>query len=302
MSTPAPPAITTASFRGEPFPSHVAEQVLNMLIGGSPFSNSVSRFPTMRSTVAFPVASPDRPGWVPEMADIPIANLNPDADIVAVAKLATIVLMSNESIHDSSINLTGEVETLLRDSASAELDRGVLYGTNSPEPRGVVAAAQPAAGPDLAAALTAAIGSVGDAGGEVTHIAARPSVLADARNLRDNEGVQLYPSGIGPAFGVTEVGVPELSAGDILAYDSSRIWLINRNDFTVDVSQDFAFRQDAAAIRIRGRFAVAAPVISKSLRRLDIGGNGSNGNGSNGVAGIQAAPAKASTVRTSKNV
>jgi hypothetical protein len=44
-------------------------------------------------------------------------------------------------------------------------------------------------------------------------------------DLRDAAGVQLYPQGIGAAFGVEETGVPELDAGDILAYDATRLWL-----------------------------------------------------------------------------
>ena len=150
------------------------------------------------------------------MDPIPVVGLGDDADIVATCKLASIVLMSNESAADASVNLTQEFGDLLRDSASAELDRGVLYGSDDPEPRGLVAAALPAAGDDLGAAVTAAIGSIGDSGGVATHLAARPSVLADARNERDSTGQMMYPNGLGAALGLAEVGVPELAAADIL--------------------------------------------------------------------------------------
>ena len=65
----------------------------------------------------------------------------------------------------------------------------------------MVAAAPAANGADLAAALTAAIGSIGDAGGVASHLCARPSVLADQRNVRDDNGQRLYPEGLGTAFG-----------------------------------------------------------------------------------------------------
>ena len=208
MTTPAPP-VTTGSFQGTLHPAQVAA-VLNMLTSGAPFSGTaLTPYPTNRHEVAFPTAKPDRPAWLGEMEDIPVIGLNDDADIVAVCKLASIVLLSNEGVGDASVNMTDAARRPdPRFSASIELDRGILYGTDSPEPKGVVAAAPPAAGEDLAAALTAAVGSIGDAGGVASHLCARPSVLADQRNVRDDNGQRLYPEGLGTAFGLTEVGVP----------------------------------------------------------------------------------------------
>jgi hypothetical protein len=272
MTTPAPP-VTTGSFQGTLHPADVA-RVLNLLTSGAPFSGeALTPYPTARHSVAFPTAKPDRPAWLGEMDPIPVIGLNDDADIVATCKLASIVLLSNEGLTDASVNMSNELAQLIRDSASIELDRGVLYGTDSPEPRGVVAAALPAAGDDLAAALTAAVGSIGDAGGAATHLCARPSVLADQRNIRGvPDGQRLFPEGLGAAFGLAEVGVPELAAADILVVDKARAWLVVRNDFAVDTSLDWAFDRDAIALRLRGRFAVAAPDLPKALRRLSVTG------------------------------
>ena len=133
-----------------------------------------------------------------------------------------------------------------------------------------MAAAPAAAGADLGAAVTTAIGSIGDSGGIATHLAARPSVLADARNERDSTGQMVYPNGFGAAFGLAEVGAPELAAADILVVGKAKVWLVTRNDFQVDFSKDFAFDRDAVAVRIRGRFAVAAPDLPKGLRKLSV--------------------------------
>jgi HK97 family phage major capsid protein len=268
MAMPAPP-VTSGSFQSVFSPADVAK-ILNLLVGGSPLASVLAPYPTQRNVVAFPTARPDRPGWVPEMGQIPVIGLGDDADLCATCKLAAIIAMSNEIIFDSSVNLTAQFTDLIRDSASAELDRGLLYGAGgaTAEPRGIVAAALPAAGADLAAALTAAIGGVGDNGGTVTHLAGRPSALAAARNERDAEGRMLYPAGLGAAFGVTEVPVPELKDADVLAIDTSRVWLVQREDFAADISRDHFFDRDALALRLRGRFAVAAPAVIKSLRRL----------------------------------
>ena len=269
MTTPAP--ITTGSFQGVLHPADVA-RVLNLLTSGAPFSGTaLTPYPTQRTSVAFPTAKPDRPAWLAEMEAIPVIGLGDDADIVATCKLASIVLLSNESAADASVNLTQEFSDLLRDSASAELDRGVLYGDpDDNEPRGLVAVAPAAAGADLGAAITTAVGSIGDAGGTATHLCARPSVLAAARDTRDANDVQLHPNGIGPAYGLIDVGVPELKAEDILVTNRARLWLITRSDFMVDFSQDWAFDRDAVAVRLRGRFAVGAPDVPKGLRKLEV--------------------------------
>lgn len=271
MSDPVPPAgpaVTTASFNAALWPPALVRQVLDLLVAGSPFANSLDRLPIDRASLAFPTASPDRPAWTAEMGEIPVVGLGDDSYIVSVCKLASIILVSNEAVADTSVNLVAQLGNLLKDSASAELDRGCLYGQGAPEPQGVVAAATPAVGPDLAGALTNAIGSVGDNGGAISHLACRPSVLAQARNWRSATGQLLYPNGFGQAFGLTEVAVPELH--DILAYDAGRVHLVVRNDFQVDSSQDFAYQQDAAAVRLRGRFAVALPSVDKALRRLEV--------------------------------
>ena len=274
MTTPAPP-VTTGSFQGVLHPADVA-RVLNLLTSGAPFSGTaLTPYPTNRHEVAFPTAKPDRPAWLGEMDPIPVIGMNDDADIISVAKLASIVLLSNEGASDASRNMSNELGTLIRDSASIELDRGILYGTDSPEPKGVVAAAPAAAGEDLAAALTAAVGSIGDAGGTASHLCAKPSVLAAQRNVRDDNGQRLFPEGLGTAFGLTEVGCPELAAADVLVVARDRAWLVVRNDFLVDTSRDWAFERDAIAIRMRGRFAVAAPDLPKSLRKLTVTGPGS---------------------------
>ena len=107
------------------------------------------------------------------------------------------------------MNLTAQVADLLRDSSGPELDRGLLYGSLPTEPKGVVPNCAAVDGTDLSTAITAAIGAIGDAGGTATHIAGKPSLFAHERNIKaTGSGEFLYPLGVGPQFGLTEVGVP----------------------------------------------------------------------------------------------
>ena len=232
----------------------------------------LTKYPTTRAEVVFPTASPDRPAWVAEASTIPTIGLNDDADIVAVKKLAEILKMSNESITDATVNLTAQVADLLSDSSGPELDRGLLYGSLPTEPKGVVPNCTAVDGADLSAAITAAIGAIGDAGGTATHIAAKPSLFAHERNVKaTGSGEFLYPLGLGPQFGLTEVPVPGLA--DCLVYDKTRLYLIARTtDFEIAMSQDYFFDSDSTAIRVRGRFAVGMPVPLKAARKITVAG------------------------------
>ena len=267
MTTP----VTTGSWQGVLHPPDVAALV-NMLVGGAPFAASLTRYPTTRAEVAFPTASPDRPAWVGEAGTIPTVGLNDDADIVGIKKLAEIVKVSNESVTDTSVNLTAQVAALLKDSSGPELDRGLLYGSQPTEPAGVVPNVTAVDATDLSGAVTKAIGLIGNAGGTATHIAAKPSLFAAQRNVKAaGGGGFLYPLGFGAQFGLLEVGVPELA--DCLVYDATRVYLIARtSDFEIALSQDYFFDSDSTAIRVRGRFAVGMPVPLKAARKITVAG------------------------------
>ena len=96
-----------------------------------------------------------------------------------MAKIGGIIDLSNESVADSSINLTASLATLLQDSLSRDLDLGLLNGSGPPEPVGVIGVAPPALGADLLGQVTAAKGSIGDAGGTPTTLAISATALAD---------------------------------------------------------------------------------------------------------------------------
>ena len=54
-------------------------------------------------------------------------------------------------------------------------------------------------------------------------------------------------------------------------YDSTRLYLLVRNDFAVEASLDAGFTSDLTIARIKGRFAAAVPVVNKALRKLTVG-------------------------------
>jgi HK97 family phage major capsid protein len=260
--------VHTGSFQGYPFPPDVVDQIINLLIGGAPFADSLRRQPTGRSSIAFPTAKPTNWAWLDELQPFPTVALDDDAYVVAVAKIGGIVDMSNESVSDSSINLSNNLATVLHDSLSRDLDLGLLNGSGPPEPVGVLGIAPAVSGTDLLAAVAAARGQIADAGGTPDTLAIGGAALADADTSRDSNGQLVFPAGFAAAAGLAPVVVPELA--DPLVYDAQRCFLAVRDDAAVDMSRDWHFNLDATSVRVKARVAVAIPDVPKSIRKLEV--------------------------------
>jgi HK97 family phage major capsid protein len=272
MTTPAaaPGAgVHTGSFQGYPFPPDVQAEIINLLVGGAPFSSSLTRQPTIRSSVAWPTAKPTGYAWLDELQPFPTVGLDDDAYVCAVCKIGGIVDVSNESVTDNSVNLTNNLSLVLRDSLSRDLDLGILNGGGPPAPVGVIGVAPEANGADLLAAAATARGSIADAGGTASHFAISGANLAAADTAKDSNGQLVYPAGFAAAIGLTAVTVPELAT--TLVFDASRCYLAVRNDVAVDMSRDWHFHLDATSIRVKARVAAAIPDPPKSIRKLVIG-------------------------------
>jgi hypothetical protein len=72
-------------------------------------------------------------------------------------------------------------------------------------------------------------------------------------------------------FGGLETVTAVASTAPVV-YDSSRLWLAVRNDFSAEYSTqtDAAWSHYATSLRIVGRFALCAPMPSKSVRQLAV--------------------------------
>ena len=260
---PAPPAVNTGDFHGTLVPPDVQARIINLLVDSAPFAASLAQVRTSSSTVAFPVAAPSGAAWINELDLIPLMSLNDDAVVVAVAKLAGLLDVSNEMMSDPTINVTANFTTLLRDSLSAQLDDGLLNGSGPPEPTGVIAAAPQVSGTDLLDAVLNARGAIADAGGTAT-------TLAAADGTRDDTGALLYPGGFAAVTGLTPVTVPGLATP--LVYDRTRVFcIVNGQLSSVEASADYRFQYDATTFRVKSRVTAAVPDPAKAIRKLTVG-------------------------------
>jgi hypothetical protein len=273
-------AVSTGSFEGTPFPPEVLAAVWVTVLTGAPFAEAITPLPTDSGSVAFPKAAPTGAAWVRELDPLPQVNLNDDADVVAAAKLAGLLSLSNESLDDASIPIGTLVGQAIRDSMGPTLDEGLLHGDGTPpNPSGIFAKASAApAGPDFRAAVISAYGAATAAGAPPTSVVAfaHPSVIALEWGRVNDTGTPLHgdsASGdltIGP--GIKVVGVPMLdgAAGEVLVADVSSVYLIQREDFTIEMSSDYGFANDSTALRVKARVNVNCPTPAKSLWKATI--------------------------------
>ncbi len=150
------------------------------------------------------------------------------------------------------------------------MDNGLLTGTGdvNNQPTGVVGVAAASTGATLWAAAADAIGDLGEAGGGATTIALGAAAAATEAARTGSDGHPIYPDGLATFQGLQVVRVPGLTTP--LVYDAARVYLVEREDFTVEQSEHAAWRTDGVSLRVKGRFAVAVPTPGKSLRKLTI--------------------------------
>lgn len=252
------------------FPSHVVA-IVSAIVGGSPFARSLTPLPTTRSSVSFPQLDPDDPEWLAELGVIPALNADQSEYEVAVSKLAGTILISRESVDDTDFPITQQVEQIISDTFSAKLDRDFIGGSGvAPIPQGILGVAAEVTGADWLAATVKAKAEIATAGGVASHVALSPAVIGELEGTRDEIGHQLYPDAATVFDGLETVSAP--AATQPIVYASDRLWLAIRRDFVADFSDQTseAWNRYATSLRIVGRFALAAPLPSRSVRKLKV--------------------------------
>jgi hypothetical protein len=264
-------------------PPAVVAEVINCLLGGSPFARSLTRRNLSANSTVFPVVEPTGATWVAEGQPLPTVTLGDKSYTVVPRKLAGLFSLSSELADDSTFGITAALGDAVRDSMGPELDDGLLNGTGTaPQPVGVIGLAPAVDGADLRAAVFAAVAEIGEDGGTADTVALSPTDAAAEGSRVGTDDHPVYPNGMTTLAGLRVVQVPALAQS--LVYDATRVLLIVRDDFSVEASADAGFTTDTVAVRVRGRFAVAVPCIGKSIRKLTVAG----------------APAAARTAKSSK--
>jgi hypothetical protein len=253
------------------FPPDVGP-IVSMIVGGSPFARSLTPMPTRRTGVSFPLVDEvSEPAWGKELDQIPVLDLEGGEYDAAVSRLSGSILISEESISDTDYPLTRSVQQVIEDKFSNKLERDFIGAAGpAPTPVGILSVAAEVVGADLELAAVAAKGEIGTNGGEANSIAMSPMLIAGLESARDEIGRSLYPDA-----GTTFAGlatVRSVAATTAVVYDARRLWLVINRDFQADFSRETseAWNRFARSLRIVGRFALAAPMPVKSVRKLKV--------------------------------
>lgn len=263
MTTPS--GITTGSFSGVLTPAQVSA-LLNALVSGAPFAASLTRAETATGRMAFPTVAPSGYAWLEELQQVPSLLLNDETLIVSVCKVAGLLPVSAEMFSDALVNITTWVSGALANSLSRDLDLGLLHGTGSPQPDGIVAQADAVSGPTLIGAAGAAIAAIGEAGGAASTIALSPTAYAAELTAVDVTGRLLHPDGLSDVAGLRIVQVPGLDPA--LVYDASRTFFVLGQDSNVTPHDDP--QHDAMLLLVKARANVGVPVKDQAIRKLTV--------------------------------
>jgi len=256
------------------FPADFQAKFLSVVVGGAPFSRACTPLPTARTSVAFGILDTNDPAWVAELDAIPDLSKTQSTYEVATSKLGGSILISQESIDDSSFPLTASVSQAIGDTFSHKLDADLIGAAGpAPIPTGILSVATASDGTDLHAATVKAKADIGMSGGTATHVAMSPHFIGELEGIMGSgTGAPVFPDA-----GTTFAGlatVPAVAATQPFVFDATRCWLVTRRDFVAEATPftDSAWSHYAVSLRIIGRFALAVPQPLRAVRKLTVAG------------------------------
>ena len=268
-----PPAVRGVTQADWPnaFPAEV-RPIVSAIVGGSPFARSLTPIPTGRTGVTFPlVDNVTDPAWGGELSEVPVLDLESGEYDAAVSRLSGSILISEESLSDADWPISAQVEQVIHDTFSSKLERDFIGGAGPhPVPTGILRVAAEVAGADLELAAAKAKAEIGTRGGEATSIALSPALIGDLESARDTLGRALYPDAATTFAGLETVR--SVAATQAVVYDATRLFIVINRDFSAEMTPyvSEAWNRYAQSLRVVGRFALAAPMPLKSVRKLAV--------------------------------
>lgn len=269
--------VTTAAFDNRLFPPEVSRALLSAVATAAPFAGSLPPLPTTHGKIALPVVNPTGAKWTAEAAPLPDLDLGDAAVVVSACKIGGILALSRESTTDDAGAMYEAVKDALGVAFGPNLDDGLLYGDGTaPNPVGLLQHADltTVTAPDWRGAAIAAAGSLAGYGTptDAMRLWMNPDDLAAEYARVDDLGRPMYDGWGAPIGNLQVVPVASLRPGDALAGSiAGPMSRVEASDgFEVAASDQFLFDRDSIALRVTGRFAIAAPVLARAARRLSI--------------------------------
>jgi len=227
---------------------------------------------TGQHTMNIPVVTEDpTAAWVAEGAEITPDDGTLSELTVTPAKVAGLTIISRELADDSSPAALKIVGDGLARSIADQVDRAFFGALTSPAPAGLesLTGLTTITGPAAWANLdpfAEAISTAEGLGTTVTSFVANPADALTLAQLKDETGSNRPLLGSDPSVptrrvmqGVPLLTSPRVTAGTVWALPSERVFVVRRQEVSLELSTDAYFTSDRVAIRAIMRVAFGFP-------------------------------------------
>ncbi len=268
------PVYTTTNNVNALLPDEYGPLVVQPALDASVFAKVATTVTTGSTEYRIPIVSADpTAAWVAEGAEITPSDPTLQELTVTPAKVAGLTIISRELADDSDPAAAQVVGDGLARDIARRIDQAVFAGLASPAPAGlstlsgvqVYVAAGAFANLDFAAE---AISKAETVGAMVTAFVAAPATALALAKVKQSTGSNQPVLGMDATsatsrqiLGVPLYVSPYVAANTLWAVDASRLWLVVRDDATVEADRSVFFTSDRVAVKatMRAGFGFVHP-------------------------------------------
>jgi HK97 family phage major capsid protein len=234
-------------------------------------ASGATRVDTVMKQIHVPrVTSDGTVVWLDELEEI--VNDRPEGDdlVLTPRKVGALVVLSNESVDDSSLNVLDTTGTAILRAIALEADAAIFHGAGGKQPTGILDGDPLPSQPGNVdyENIVRAAGKVRGAGGRPDVVYLNPADYTELQLVVDGTQRPLIQpnaaQGAAPTVaGLTIWPTPALEEGEALVAQADQIVVGIRSDATVAFSTDARFTSDGTVCRV--------------ITRIDAGVNDPNG-------------------------
>ncbi len=276
------PLLTTTGGAGGLLPDDHADLVVQPAIRASVFAQIATVVTTPSTSYRIPIVSADPvASWVAEGAEITPSDPTLQELTVTPAKVAGLTIVSRELADDTDPAAAEVVGQGLARDIARRIDQAMFAGLASPAPAGLatLSGTQTYANAGAFGNLDFAAEAISKAetvGATVTGFIAGPATALALAKVKEQTGSNKPVLGTDAtsATSRTILGVPLyvsefVAANTLWAVDRSRVWLVVRDDATVESDRSVFFTSDRVAVKATMRagpgFVHPASVVKVSI-------------------------------------
>lgn len=265
---------TSTSTVGALLPDDYARLVVQPALGASVFARVATTVTTNATEYRIPIVAADpTAAWVAEGAEITPTDPTLQELVVTPAKVAGLTIISRELADDSNPAAAQVVGDGLARDIARRLDQAAFAGLASPAPAGLttLSGVQTYVNANAFTTLDFAAQAISKAetvGAIVTAFVTSPATALALATIKQTTGSNQPVLGMDATAATSRniLGVPlyvsqYVAANTLWAIDASRMWLVVRNNATVEADRSVFFTSDRVAVKatMRAGFGFVHP-------------------------------------------